>query len=147
MTMSADKDGIFDTLLKLVRAGLGGKAASGEQFISWIHANDFVRAIDFLIEHQELNGCMNLCSPCPLPNKDFMSALRKAWGTPIGLPAAQWMLALGAIFLRTETELILKSRRVVPQRLLEAGFTFNFADWTSAASDLVKQWRKNHTRV
>ncbi|HWF06189.1 MAG TPA: TIGR01777 family oxidoreductase [Candidatus Angelobacter sp.] len=147
MIMSADKDGIFDTLLKLVRAGLGGKAASGEQFISWIHANDFVRAIDFLIEHEELDGCVNLCSPCPMSNKDFMSTLRKAWGTRIGLPATQWMLELGAIFLRTETELILKSRRVVPQRLLEAGFTFNFADWTAAASDLVKLWRKNHTRV
>jgi uncharacterized protein (TIGR01777 family) len=147
MTMSPDAGGIFDTLLKLVRAGLGGKAASGKQFISWIHENDFVRAIDFLIEQQELDGCVNLCSPCPMSNKDFMSTLRKAWGTRIGLPATQWMLELGAIFLRTETELILKSRRVVPQRLLEAGFTFNFADWTSAASDLVKQWRTKHTRA
>jgi hypothetical protein len=147
MTMSADAGGIFDTLLKLVRAGLGGKAASGKQFISWIHENDFVRAVDFLIEHQELDGCMNLCSPCPLPNKDFMSTLRKAWGTRIGLPATQWMLALGAIFLRTETELILKSRRVVPRRLLEAGFTFKFAEWPDAASDLVAQWRTKHTRV
>jgi uncharacterized protein len=146
MTMSPDAGGIFDTLLKLVRAGLGGKAASGKQFISWIHENDFIRAIDFLIEHQELNGCINLCSPCPLPNKDFMSALRKAWGTRIGLPAAQWMLAVGAILLRTETELILKSRRVVPQRLLKAGFTFNFADWQNAGNDLVERWRKSHDR-
>jgi uncharacterized protein (TIGR01777 family) len=146
MTMSADAGGIFDTLLKLVRVGLGGTAASGKQFISWIHENDFVRAIDFLIERQELNGCMNLCSPNPLPNKDFMRTLRRAWGTRMGLPAAQWMLALGAIFLRTETELILKSRRVVPQRLLKAGFTFNFADWQNAANDLVERWRKSHDR-
>jgi hypothetical protein len=144
MTMSADKDGIFGTLLKLVRAGLGGTAASGKQFISWIHENDFVRAIDFLIEHQELDGCINICSPCPLPNKEFMRTLRRAWKARIGLPATRWMLALGAIFLRTETELILKSRRVVPQRLLEAGFAFNFADWPAAANDLVQQWRKNH---
>jgi uncharacterized protein (TIGR01777 family) len=143
MTMSVDAGGIFDTLLKLVRAGLGGKAASGKQFISWIHENDFVRAIDFLIEHQELDGCMNICSPYPLPNKDFMRILREAWGTSIGLPASEWMLALGAVFMRTETELILKSRRVVPQRLLEAGFTFNFADWTNASDDLVKRWRTN----
>jgi uncharacterized protein len=147
MTMSPDPGGIFDTLLKLVHAGLGGSAASGKQFISWIHESDFVRAINFLIEHHELDGRINVCSPCPLPNKDFMRVLRKAWGTRLGLPATRWMLELGAIFLRTETELILKSRRVVPQRLLEAGFTFNFADWPNAANDLVKRWRKNHVRA
>ena len=147
MTMSPDRDGIFDTLLRLVRAGLGGKAASGKQFISWIHETDFVRAIDFLIDHQDLSGCVNVCSPCPLPNQEFMCALRQAWGTSIGLPATRWMLELGAIFLRTETELILKSRRVVPQRLLEAGFKFNFADWPSAAGDLVHRWRSNHPRA
>jgi uncharacterized protein (TIGR01777 family) len=144
MTMSPDPGGIFDTLLRLVRAGLGGKAASGKQFISWIHETDFVRAIDFLIDHQGLNGSVNICSPCPLPNREFMRALRQAWGTSIGLPATRWMLELGALFLRTETELILKSRRVVPQRLLEAGFKFNFAEWPSAAGDLVNRWRSNH---
>ena len=147
MTMSPDRDGIFDTLLRLVRAGLGGKAASGKQFISWIHEADFVRAIDFLVDHQNLSGCINVCSPCPLPNQEFMRALRQAWGTSIGLPATRWMLELGAIFLGTETELILKSRRVAPQRLLEAGFKFNFADWPSAAGDLVHRWRSNHPRA
>jgi len=147
MTMSPDPGGIFDTLLRLVRAGLGGKAASGKQFISWIHEADFVRAIDFLIDHQGLNGCINICSPCPLPNQEFMRVLRQAWGASIGLPATRWMLELGAIFLRTETELILKSRRVVPQRLLEAGFHFNFADWQTAAVDLVNHWRSNHRRA
>jgi uncharacterized protein len=143
MTMSPDRGGIFATLLNLVRAGLGGKAASGEQFISWVHETDFVRVIDFLIDHQDLNGCINICSPCPLPNHEFMRDLREAWGTRIGLPAARWMLEIGAVFLRTETELILKSRRVVPQRLLEAGFKFNFPDWPVAAADLVKRWRAN----
>jgi uncharacterized protein (TIGR01777 family) len=147
MTMSPDRGGIFDTLLRLVRAGLGGKAASGKQFISWIHETDFVRAIDFLIAHQDLSGCINICSPCPLPNQEFMRVLRDAWGTRIGLPATRWMLELGAVFLRTETELILKSRRVVPQRLLEAGFHFNFADWRTAAVDLVNRWRSNHDRA
>jgi uncharacterized protein len=147
MTMSPDPGGIFDTLLRLVRAGLGGKAASGKQFISWIHETDFIRAIDFLIDHQDLNGCINICSPCPVPNQEFMRVLRQAWGTSIGLPATRWMLELGAVFLRTETELILKSRRVVPQRLLEAGFKFNFADWQNAAVDLVNRWRSNHNRA
>jgi hypothetical protein len=144
MTMSSDRGGIFDTLLRLVRAGLGGKAASGKQFISWVHEIDFVRAIDFLIGHQNLDGFINICSPCPLPNEEFMRALRRAWGSRIGLPATQWMLGVGAVFLRTETELILKSRRVVPQRLLEAGFRFNFAEWPRAAGDLVQRWRSNH---
>ena len=147
MTMSPDRGGIFDTLLKLVRAGLGGTAASGRQFISWIHWSDFAGAIDFLIARRDLDGCINVCSPCPLPNKEFMHALRKAWGTGIGLPAAKWMLKIGAIFLRTETELILKSRRVVPQRLLEAGFKFHFADWPGAANDLVEHWRADHARA
>lgn len=147
MTMGPDPGGIFDTLLSLVRAGLGGKAASGKQFISWIHDTDFVRAIDFLIDQQDLKGCINICSPCPLPNKEFMRVLRQAWGTSIGLPATRWMLEVGAVFLRTETELILKSRRVVPQRLLEAGFKFNFAEWPDAASDLVDRWRSNHGRA
>lgn len=144
MTMSPDRGGIFDTLLHLVRAGLGGKAASGKQFISWIHETDFIRAIHFLIDHQSLEGCINICSPCPLPNQEFMRVLRQAWGTSIGLPATRWMLEVGAVFLRTETELILKSRRVVPQRLLEAGFQFDFADWQNAANDLVQRWRSHH---
>ncbi|HSK44794.1 MAG TPA: TIGR01777 family oxidoreductase [Candidatus Binatia bacterium] len=147
MTMGPDRGGIFDTLLRLVRIGLGGKAASGKQSISWIHETDFLRAIDFLIDQQDLNGCINICSPCPLPNQEFMRVLRQAWGTSIGLPATRWMLDLGAVFLRTETELILKSRRVVPQRLIDAGFKFNFAEWPIADSDLVQRWRSNHDRA
>lgn len=146
MTMSPDPGGIFATLLHLVRAGLGGKAASGRQFISWVHENDFVRTIDFLFAHEEMDGCVNVCSPSPLPNEEFMRALRQAWGIRVGLPATRWMLELGAILLRTETELILKSRRVVSQRLLEAGFEFNFADWPTAARDLVERWRAMHDR-
>jgi uncharacterized protein (TIGR01777 family) len=141
MTMSPDRDGIFDTLRKLVSLGLGGPAASGEQFISWIHEDDFANAIDFLIARQDLDGSVNVCSPNPLPNREFMAALRKAYGISIGVPAAQWMLEAGAIFLRTETELILKSRRVVPKRILEAGFKFRYPEWPEAAADLVQRWR------
>jgi NAD dependent epimerase/dehydratase family enzyme len=71
-----------------------------------------------------------------------MKILREAWGIRIGLPSTAWMLEIGAIFLRTETELILKSRRVVPTRLLEAGFEFKFSEWRGAAQDLVKRWRE-----
>ncbi len=141
MTMSPDHGGIFDVLLHLVRFGLGGASGSGKQFVSWIHEVDYVRAIDHLIAREELDGCVNIASPGPLTNNEFMAALRHAWGRRIGLPAAEWMLEIGAVFLRTETELILKSRRVVPGRLLESGFQFRFPDWISAAQDLVQRWR------
>lgn len=140
--MSPDQGGAFSILSKLVRAGLGGKAASGDQFVSWVHDADFVRAIDFMIAQEHLDGCINVCAPGPLSNREFMRALRHAWGARIGLPATRWMLEIGAFFLRTETELILKSRRVVPQRLPDAGFEFCFTDWLSAARDLVERWRK-----
>ncbi len=141
MTMSPARGGIFDALLGLVRFGLGGTCGSGKQFVSWIHEADFIGAIEFLIAHEEMTGAVNIASPSPLPNREFMRAIREAWGARFGLPATEWMLEFGAIFLRTETELILKSRRVVPGRLLNAGFSFRFPEWPEAAEDLVKQWR------
>ena len=140
--MSPDRGGIFDTLLGLVRRGLGGTAGDGRQFISWIHDEDFVRAIDWLIERHDIAGAVNVAAPHPLPNADFMRALREASGIRIGLPATRWMLELGAVFLRTETELILKSRRVVPGRLLEHGFVFEHPTWPEAARDLCQRWQQ-----
>jgi uncharacterized protein (TIGR01777 family) len=139
MVMSPDRGGIFDVLLRLVRLGLGGAAASGQQYVSWIHDSDFVRAIDFVIERQEFSGAINISSPHPLTNREFMRTLREAAGTPIGLPAARWMLEIGAAVLRSETELLLKSRRVVPAELRSAGFVFDFPTWDMAARDLVKR--------
>ena len=144
MVMSPDRGGIFGELLRLVRFGLGGTAGSGRQFVSWIHGGDFLRSIEHLIAHEECAGAFNLASPHPLPNREFMRTLRQAWGAPLGLPATVWMLELGAWFLRTETELILKSRRVVPGRLLQAGFEFQFPDWPAAARNLVNRWRENY---
>jgi uncharacterized protein len=141
MTMSPDPGGVFDVLLGLVRRGLGGKAGDGRQYVSWIHERDFIRAVYWLIEHEDLDGPINLASPNPVPNAEFMRTLREAWGAPIGLPAAKWMLEVGAFFLRTETELVLKSRRVVPGRLLESGFKFEFPGWRDAAADLCLRWR------
>jgi len=141
MVMSPSRGGVFDVLLRLVRAGLGGAAGSGTQFVSWIHEADFLRAIDFLISHPDLAGPVNLASPNPLPNAEFMRTLRRQWGMPIGLPATEWMLEIGARVLRTETELILKSRRVVPTRLLQSGFEFQFPEWELAAGDLIARRR------
>jgi NAD dependent epimerase/dehydratase family enzyme len=140
MTMSPDRGGIFATLLGLVRLGLGGKAGNGLQFVSWIHEHDFVRAVRFLIEN-DVAGIVNVCSPNPLPNAEFTRELRRAWGITIGLPASKWMLEVGAYFMRTETELILKSRRVVPARLLQHGFEFRFPYWLDAVNELCARYR------
>jgi uncharacterized protein len=141
MTMSPDAGGIFATLLHLVRLGLGGRAGDGKQFVSWIHEDDFVRVISVLIQDASFSGVVNVCSPNPLPNAEFMRALRSAWGIGVGLPASKWMLELGAFFMRTETELVLKSRRVIPSRLLQSGFKFRFRHWRGAAEDLCQKCR------
>jgi len=143
IVMHPDSGSPFDILLRLVRLGLGGQAGDGRQYMSWIHEADFVRAVIWLIQHDELEGAVNLASPNPLPNAEFMRALRSARGVPFGLPASQWMLKLGAFLAQSETELILKSRRVVPTRLLESGFTFQFPNWPEAARDLCARARAN----
>jgi uncharacterized protein len=142
--MSPSRGGPFDLLLRLVRFGLGGTVGNGRQFVSWIHHEDFVSAVLWLIEREEFDGPVNLAAPNPLTNAEFMRDLRKAWGMPIGLPATEWMLELGAFILRSESELALKSRRVVPARLLESGFEFRFPTWPEAATDLCERWRQNN---
>ena len=142
ITLSPDRGGIFDVMLGLVRKGLGGTAGNGKQYISWIHDLDFVRAVFWLIEHEELRGPINLSSPNPLPNKEFMRIFREAWGGRFGIPAAEWQLRLGAFFMRSETELMLKSRRVVPKLLTDSGFRFEFPEWEGAAKDLCRRWRR-----
>ncbi|MCU1234432.1 MAG: hypothetical protein JWP63_2399 [Candidatus Solibacter sp.] len=141
LTLSPDRGGVFDVLLGLVRHGLGGAQGSGDQFVSWIHDDDFTRSVDFLIAREDFDGIVNLASPNPIPNRDFLHALRDAWGTRIGLPAPRWLLEIGTWLMRTESELVLKSRRVIPGRLLDAGFQFHFPDWPAAARDLVHRWR------
>ena len=138
MVMSPDRGGVFDTLLGLVRRRLGGPVGGGEQYVSWIHHHDFARALRFLVDHEELDGPVNLAAPNPLPQRELMRALREAAGVRVGLPATRWMAEIGARAMRTETELVLKSRRVVPRRLLEAGFDFEHPDWPEAAADLVR---------
>ncbi|MER6809794.1 TIGR01777 family oxidoreductase [Spirillospora sp. NPDC000708] len=142
MVMSPDRGGVFDVLLRMARLGLGGPVAGGVQYVSWIHEDDFVRAVEFLIGRDDLDGPVNLASPGPLPQRAFMRALRKAWGMPVGLPATAWMAEIGALALRSDTELLLKSRRVVPGRLLDAGFAFDHPRWPEAAADLVRRVRR-----
>ena len=141
--MHPDSGSPFSILSRLVHFGLGGQAGNGKQFVSWIHDRDFARAVLWLIEHESFEGPVNLASPNPLTNAEFMRALRAACGIPFGLPAPEWMLELGAVLIGTETELILKSRRVIPTRLVESGFTFEFPTWPEAAKDLFTRSRQN----
>ena len=144
MVMSPDRGGIFDTLLMLVRRGLGGNAGSGRQYVSWVHHADFIRAVQWLVDREHLSGPVTIAAPGPLPYAEFMRELRRAAGVRIGLPATEWMLKLGAILMRTDVELILKSRRVVSARLMQDGFSFTFPSWPGAAENLVAASSRGH---
>jgi uncharacterized protein (TIGR01777 family) len=136
MVVGLDKNSVFPVLRRLVRFGLGGRMGSGRQYVSWIHVVDYCRAVEWLIDHENLSGPVNVVAPNPVPNAEMMRILRRFCGVPFGLPAAEWMLEIGAFILRTETELIIKSRRVIPGRLLESGFKFQFPTLEEAFRDL-----------
>lgn len=140
MTMSPDEGSVFGVLSSLTRRGLGGQLGNGRQYVSWIHEDDFARAIQFLVD-EEVEGAVNVCSPGPVPQQEFARAMREAWGVSFGLPATNWMIELGCWAMRTESELVLKSRRVVPRRLEEAGFRFRYPEWGEASRDLVRRMR------
>ena len=146
LVFSPSPGSVFAVLSHLVRAGLGGAQGSGRQMVAWMHEADYAQAIEFLMEREEIEGPVNLAAPYPLPNREFMAALREAWGMPNGLPAPALLMAFGMFFLRQEPELILKSRYVVPGRLLDAGFAFQFPAWPEAATDLVRQRRLDRGR-
>ncbi len=137
MVLGHARNSVFPVLRRLTRLGLGGRMGSGQQFVSWIHQDDFCRAIEWLIGHDEISGVVNICAPNPLPNAEMMRIFRKVCGVPFGLPATEWMLEAGAFFLRTETELIIKSRCVIPARLAASGFGFNFSQMEDALRKLI----------
>jgi len=137
MVLGTARNSVFPVLRWLVRLGLGGKMGSGRQYVSWIHERDFCRAVEWLIAHDEFTGPVNLAAPNPVTNRELMETLKKVCGVPFGLPTSAWMLEVGAAVLRTETELIVKSRRVVPRRLLESGFIFDYPLVHGAFENLV----------
>jgi uncharacterized protein (TIGR01777 family) len=141
VVLSPTSGSAFGVLSNLTRLSLGGKQGNGRQFVSWIHEADYARAVDLLLAHEELTGPFNIAAPNPLPNRDFMAAMRYAWDVPNGLPAPSLAIRLGAIFLRTEPELVLQSCRAIPGRLLDSGFEFEFPAWSEAAEDLVLRWK------
>jgi len=137
MVLGNALNSVFPVLRRLTKFGLGGRMGSGRQYVSWMHDTDFVRAVEWLIAHEEIAGPVNFAAPNPLPNAAMMKLFRELYHMPIGLPAMEWMLEVGAFFLRTETELILKSRRVVPGKLLASGFQFRFPEMREALNDLA----------
>lgn len=141
MVMSPGRGGPYRMLRGLARVGLGGPVGGGRQYVSWIHDQDLLRAVTFLLEHDELTGPVNLAAPHPLPQAEFMRQLRREIGMPVGLPATRWMAEIGAWALRVDTELLLKSRRVVPGRLLDAGFSFDHPEWSGAVAELERRIR------
>jgi uncharacterized protein (TIGR01777 family) len=131
-------DSVFPRLLNLVKMGMGGKQGNGDQYVSWVHELDAVRSTEWFADHPELKGIFNCTAPVPLKNAELMRTIRKAYGTPFGLPAPQWLLAIGAIVIGTELELILKSRWVLPKRLLDAGFVFKYDRAENAVAAILK---------
>ncbi|MDX2301784.1 MAG: TIGR01777 family oxidoreductase [Microscillaceae bacterium] len=132
--------GALPVYTRLVKWGLGGAQSGGKQYISWIHESDFCRLVDWFNQHPEASGVFNGASPYPIKNQEFMQILRKIYGMPIGLAATRFMLEVGALFIGTETELVLKSRCVVSKRLSELGFSFEFPEMKGALENL-----KQHT--
>jgi uncharacterized protein (TIGR01777 family) len=130
--------GAYIPLKRLAQFGLGGTMGPGNQQVSWIHIDDFCRAVDWIIKHDHLSGPINVTAPHPTSNREQMRLLRESMGVPIGLPASKGMLEVGAAIIGTETELILKSRWVVPETLLKDGFTFAFPNLQKAFEHLAK---------
>jgi uncharacterized protein len=128
--------GVMKPLKRLTRFGLGGKQGKGNQMFSWIHIEDVFQIILFLMDRQEIDGVVNVSSPGPVRNHELMLSLRKSMKKRIGLPAPEWLLRIGAVFIRTETELVLKSRWVLPGRLLKAGYRFRYPSLAEALEDL-----------
>lgn len=128
--------GAFPKLKTITKLGMGGKQGRGSQFISWIHIHDFCRSIEFLI-NSEISGSVNITAPNPKSNKDFMRDLRKLLSIPFGISQPVWLLELASAIIKTETELLLKSRYVYPQRLLDAGFKFKYETVKECLSGLI----------
>jgi uncharacterized protein len=145
IVMSADPGGAFDALLRHIRLGFG-RFGDGRQYMSWIHEDDFIRSVEWLIE-QKFEGAVILGAPNPLPNREFMEELRDAWGGWPTVPTWLPLLEIGAFVMRMEPELVLKSRRVVPARLIESGFRFEYERWSDAAHDLCARRRGGAGRI
>lgn len=129
--------GAFPKLKMLTKLGLGGKQGRGDQNVSWVHIDDFCKAVEFILEHENLSGPINITAPEPLSNEEFMMKLRKAMKVPFGLNAPVWQLEIASVFLKTQTELLLKSRNVYPEKIILNGFAFKYPQVEKAFENLI----------
>jgi len=129
--------GVLPSLRRLVKLGLGGTIGNGRQLVSWLHVADFCRMIDWCLLDASVNGTYNCTAPVPLSNRDLMKQMRQAYHMPLGLPSPAWLLEIGAFFLRTETELLLKSRYVIPERAMKEGFRFQYGNFGEGLRELT----------
>jgi uncharacterized protein (TIGR01777 family) len=129
--------GVIKSFLNLVRFGLGGRQGNGRQMFSWIHIADVFNIIFFVFEHKELSGVYNCSAPNPVANEILMKTIREKTNTKFGLPSPAWLLKIGAVMIKTETELILKSRWVLPEKLLNAGYTFRYPSLDKALENII----------
>ncbi|NNC89301.1 MAG: TIGR01777 family protein [Akkermansiaceae bacterium] len=137
LVLGREKGTVFDYFWKIARYGLGGKMGGGRQMVSWIHAEDFCRLLEWVLRREDVEGILNVAAPGAVPNREFMATMRAAAGRRVGLPAARWMLEIGAWALRSESELLLKSRWVAPVRLENEGFRFRWPALPAAIADLA----------
>jgi len=143
MAITLAENGILAPYLRLIKLGLGGRQGSGRQMYSWVHIDDVRRAIEWFLDHTDLEGTYNLSSPGPVTNSFFMSTLRRVAGVRLGLPTPAWLLKLGAALIGTETELVLKSRWVLPTKLLATGFTFQYPRIDTALRSVIRLQRRH----
>ncbi|MEI3612277.1 TIGR01777 family oxidoreductase [Pseudogracilibacillus sp. SO30301A] len=129
--------GVIIPYRNLVRFGLGGVQGKGNQMFSWIHIEDLFKIVNFLKEKEELSGVFNCSSPEPVSNRELMGILRKTMNVPFGLSSPKWVLKIGSFLIRTETELVLKSRWVLPERLEREGYNFTYETLNMALQDIL----------
>jgi len=143
LAVNPDPGSVFDVLLGLVNKGLGGTQGSGKQLVSWMHDADYARAVEFMINEESISGPVNMCTPKPVTNEEFMRELREAAGAKIGIPAPAFALKLAAPIIGTQDWLVLKSINAIPGVLERAGFDFQYSEWQLAARNLVRRWKQN----
>lgn len=131
-------DWALTPLRNLARLGLGGHMGPGTQQFSWLHVEDLFRMVLFLHARTDITGPVNAATPHPVDNRELMDLVRRSQGIPFGLPTPRWLLEIGAILIRTETELVLKSRWVEPRKLLDAGFVFEYPGLAGALNEIVR---------
>lgn len=147
IAITLGEGGVMIPYLNLVKWGLGGRQGNGRQMYSWVHVEDVARSMEWFLDHPDLEGVYNVVAPGPVPNREFMATLRKATGHRAGLPAPAWLLKMGAVLIGTETELILKSRWVLPTRLTKTGFRFQYEDLNSALEAIVHKLPRKKYRL